>query len=253
MPALSILLFNVWNLPSCCTDGNSRARAVRISPHLNNYDVVILNEAFVNKTELLAKTTHKYMKLLGRQWFTVFDSGVIILSKYPITAHAGEHYRTRRGVDFFAAKGVQFCQVNVDGQLVDIYGTHMQAGDKASHQMARKDQAHQLADFVNEHSNDASAVVVAGDLNMGPVYDPTFGTFSGHYTNEQDARDRSEAFGVLRDGAGLLDVYNVHEKEDICRFLVRNVKSAVITYNYDMDGATRELSDTIAVECLLVV
>ena len=252
MPAVSVLLFNVWNLPGCCTDGNSRARAIRISPHLNDYDIVILNEAFVNKTELLAKTTHPYKQLLGRQWYTVFDSGVIILSKFPITKHAEIHYKVRTGVDFFAAKGAIFVQVKVDGRLLDVYGTHMQAGDKACHQVARKSQALQLAKFINDNSDCHNSVVLAGDLNMGPVQDKTYLGYSGHYSSPEDAHERHKAYISLRDNAKLIDVFDVREKEDINRFLVRDVKSAVTEYKNDIDGCTAELSDTPAVECRIV-
>lgn len=77
----------------------------RISPKLAEYDVVVLNEAFVYRKALLRHCPHPYKQSLGRQWYSIFDSGVVILSKYPIVQWAVEHYRKRRGWDMFAAKG----------------------------------------------------------------------------------------------------------------------------------------------------
>jgi endonuclease/exonuclease/phosphatase family metal-dependent hydrolase len=258
--SLSILLYNVWNLPSCCTDGNSRARAKRISKYLTTYDVVILNEAFVNKDALLADTqfTHPYKRGLGRQFYTVFDSGVIVLSKFPIVKYDAEHCAVRRGVDFWAAKGIVFVRLQVsETQQMDVYGTHLQAGAEPSHQMARAAQSAQMAAFILKNSPLANGipVVLAGDLNMGPVLDPTFTNFSGHYVSREDAIARNNSYVALRDGADLADLFAKGNEEDICRFLIRDLPYGTaaapkLTY---ADWATRELSDTPAVVCQIQI
>lgn len=77
----------------------------RISPKLADFDVVVLNEAFTSKQELLRDAPQRYVLGLGRQWFTLFDSGVVVLSKYPVVRWATEHYERRAGWDLLAAKG----------------------------------------------------------------------------------------------------------------------------------------------------
>jgi len=245
---LSVLLFNVWNLPGICTDGKSRERALAISPHLNAYDVVILNEAFTNKDALLKDVVHEHRFVLKRQWYTIFDSGVIILSKYPIVRTCSEHYAMRRSYDWFAAKGLAMCTINVDGTLVDVYGTHMQAGNSVAEAQARSSQSKQVAKAVQAWSPSTSGrpVIFAGDLNMGPTIDSLH--YSGHYGSHQDALDRTAAYVAMREGSQLTDVFSegpLDEKQDINRFLVRNVKAARILYAYDL----RKLSDSDAVIC----
>jgi len=147
--SLRVLLYNVWNLPSYLTDGNSRARAFKIAERLSacRYDVIVLNEAFVNKDALVSQLSesHPHRERLGRQWYTAFDSGLLVLSRHPIVRSAAEHYALRRGVDFWAAKGVVFACVKTPSGLVNVYGTHMQAGAAPSHQRARMSQSEQLA------------------------------------------------------------------------------------------------------------
>lgn len=254
---ISFLLYNVWNLPSCCTDGQSRSRAKRIAEFLGKYDVIILNEAFINKDVLLSKVkeSHPYVSTLGRQFYTPFDSGVIIVSRFPIIKHDTEHCKMRRGFDFWAAKGIVFVRLKVDDQrTIDVYGTHLQAGAKKSHQAARASQSDQVARFILKNSPLAETerpVVLAGDLNMGPVLSPSFTHFSGHYVDKKDAIARHESYVNLRDTARLADVFGRYLKDDICRFLVRNLTSPPkLTY---VDWATSSLSDTDALVCEIEV
>ncbi len=112
---LSVLLWNVWCLPGLLTDGNSAARARLISPLLNDYDIVILNEAFVHKDALLADVSScsEVVEGPGRTWGTVFDSGLLVISKLPIVAVQHEPYMRRSGWDRFAAKGIMHCRLQV--------------------------------------------------------------------------------------------------------------------------------------------
>lgn len=249
---VSILLYNVYNLPSVCTDGMSRPRAKQISKFLADYDVIILNEAFINKDALLAdvKDTHHDILTLGRKWYKIFDSGVIIISKFPITKSAIEHYDMNSGFDAFASKGIVFVRLQIsEHKTLDVYGTHMQAGAAKSHQIARASQSAQLTSFILDHSppSEKNSVVLAGDLNMGPVFDPKFDRFSVHYVDRTDAIARHNSYVYLRDNSKLIDLFAGRRSDDICRFLIRDMPYLPkLTY---VDWATRELSDTEAIEC----
>lgn len=263
--SLSILLYNVWNLPSCLTDGNSRARAAKIGQYLTEYDVIVLNEAFVNKPVLLAALdaagSHPHRKRLGRQFYTPLDSGIVVLSRYPIVASAAQHFRRRAGVDILAAKGIVFVRLQLSPtRQLDLYGTHAQAGAAPSHQRARAAQAAQISNFIDAHSpllerTEARPVVLTGDLNMGPVLDTSYNRYSSHYVSPDDARARHAAYTTLRIGSALRDVFPAdgRNKEDIIRFLVGgplNAFAASPNVSYPK-WATRELSDTPALLCRL--
>ena len=252
MSTLSVLLWNVWNLPSCLTDKNSKGRAKNISPLLKPYDVVILNEAFVNKKYLLEQADYPYMKKLGRQWWTIFDSGIIILSRFPIVETSWTHYKQRSGWDIFAAKGILKCRIQLnDTQQIDVYGTHMQAGNTTRHQVTRHAQAIQAAEFVLKGSPAGNTVLFAGDLNMGPTKDPKYINHSVHYANAMDARLRTESYTLMCGIADLTDVVAQNHEEDINRFMIKDGTTCPIskvTLEY-LAGQTPRLSDSDALKC----
>ena len=253
--SLRVLLYNVWNLPSYLTDGNSRARAFKIAERLSacRYDVIVLNEAFVNKDALVSQLSesHPHRERLGRQWYTAFDSGLLVLSRHPIVRSAAEHYSLRRGVDFWAAKGVVFACIKTPSGLVNVYGTHMQAGAAPSHQRARMSQSEQLASFILRTAEPGRPIIACGDMNMGRTLDPTFAHHSGHYVSAEDAKARHEAYVLLLARSGLGEVTPDNgDREEIQHFLVRDFPKDApaprLTYE---DWATGQLSDTPALLC----
>ncbi|OLL25694.1 Sphingomyelinase C 2 [Neolecta irregularis DAH-3] len=187
----------------------------------------------MHRNELLSKTIHQYRYELNRgKSLAIFNGGVVILSKYAIVEKAGEVYHSRTRWDRFAAKGIAFVRLDVDGMMLDVYGTHMQSGDKNSEQEARLAQASQVAEFIKRNSSQDSKIVFGGDINMGPVLDPTFQKFSAHYTDEQDVRARHKAYETLKTKSGLEDIVSEEPEflEDINRFLGRNLGEKKVTY-----------------------
>ena len=238
---VSILLWNVWNLPSWLTDNKSKSRATLISPLLRDFDIVVLNEAFVNHTSLLHATSHeRYVP--GRVWYHIFSSGVMILSKYEIIESEYQVYQHRQGVDWFTGKGIVRVRVRVDETLLDVLGTHMQASNSGGAQMARAAQAEQLGQYIR--CLESSTIVLAGDLNMGP--NP-----SQHYSDDQDETARVKSYNHLRNTSGLFEITPGTARDeydrDICRFLVSPELADRHTFEYPFPD--NSLSDTAAM-CL---
>lgn len=268
---VSILLWNVWNLPSWLTDNKSRTRALQISPLLNDYDVVVLNEAFVNHKALLESVTHEFRYIPARPWSCLFSSGLIFLSRYKIVGHHYEKFDQRSGVDRFAGKGVAYIDISLDfaesdyGQL-RILGTHMQASYGDSAQACRMAQAHQIAKTIGQTSSGMSQhdsvpalrTVLVGDMNIGPQSDERI-TYSQHYFDDADAIGRISAYANLMERCSLMDVTRFTEPDrdrheysnEICRLLVsKDLQTSEMSYALQAytDGGNR-LSDTKAL-CL---
>ena len=251
--SIRILLWNVWLLPPPLSDMIVRSRASRISQLLTDYDIVILNEAFTYKSQLLAKTKYPYrISLTRRSCFDFLDSGLILLSAHPIIKSAMEHFNSRKKWDRLASKGVLFCRIRLrNGEEIDVYGTHMQAGSSDGEQQSRDEQARQLAEFILRHSGEEGRrVVVAGDMNMGPAINADLQGYSIHYSNLLDARRRVGTYEVMKKIANVRDVSCPGWEQDINRFLVRGIEQAEVEYlekpRYD---ETRYLSDSERLVC----
>ncbi|MCJ1321584.1 hypothetical protein MMC15_006929 [Xylographa vitiligo] len=249
---IKILLWNTWLLPSLLTDRRSHARALAISPLLNAYDIVVLNEAFAYKKTLLSQTTHPHRYHPPRPTGRVVDSGLLFLSRHEIVDSGWERYAHVAGVDRFAAKGIGFIAVRVDGWAakLQVFGTHMQAGASRGVQAARMAQAGQAGAFVKRTRGEEGVVVFSGDFNMGPRADEECEGFSVHYVDREDARARCEAYERLVREAGVREVECGQGEEyrgDICRFLVGGLegKGEMVVRYEDLKGKSGErLSDT---------
>lgn len=254
---LTILLWNVWLLPPPLSDFIVRSRASRISPLLASYDLVVLNEAFTCKSKALRDAKYPYQVQLGRKsWWSLFDSGLIILSAHPIIKVEKEHFRSRRRWDKLASKGIILCRIRIsDGSELDVYATHMQAGHSDSEQESRERQAHQLCEFIIHHSGEKGRqVVLVGDLNMGPARYADLSGYSVHYASLLDARRRVGTYEVLKKIANLTDVISPGWEQDINRFLVRGIQHAEVEYlekpRYDEN---RHLSDSERLVCRIQI
>lgn len=264
---VTLLIWNVWNLPSWLTDNKSKTRAMKISPLLNDYDVVVLNEAFVNQKSLLEQTLHPYRYIPPKSSCTLFSSGLIFLSKYEITNTYIETFTRRSGVDRFAAKGIAQVMLKITrdgrnfGQL-RIFGTHMQASHGPSAQRARNQQALQTSDLIQRFMSETPAhmteipTILVGDLNMGPhlgADEP----YSQHYHDATDHVARTNAYHKLSSYSGLDEVsqflYPIRDEHEysreICRVLgnARALQKHSLAYELQnhTDGSDR-LSDTKA-------
>ncbi len=250
-------LWNVWCLPSLLTDRRSRQRAAAISPLLNDYDIVVLNEAFVHKDLLLSKSAHEYRYIPPKPCLRVFDSGLLFLSKYPISKCAFERYTHTASVDSLVAKGIGFCNIAIIDEsgenhgTLQVFGTHMQSERTNAAQAARHEQALQAASFIlKNRTADRSPAVFLGDMNMGPKQE---GSFSQHYSDECDAEARCAAYQLMVSGCGFEEVQceDPGYINEICRFVAQNVNDCRLEFVVLRDAAMRRLSDTDPI-CLTI-
>ncbi|KAK6329792.1 hypothetical protein TWF730_006091 [Orbilia blumenaviensis] len=289
---ISILLWNTWLLPGPLSDNNTYNRASEIPAHIVSHDIILLNEAFTHKSLIIdaLRSTHPYVATLPRRcWFwPIFDSGLVVLSRYAILEVRRTRFGKRRRWDLFAGKGSIGVRVDLSRRYkpepatatttttttttnerhsvaarpmlnddndaaedsysdtesefddddeeeeeerfppktIDIYNTHMQAGNSRGEHKARHAQSVQLGQFIAQNSFRASAVVLGGDLNMGPILE------SVHYADDQDGKERVKAYGTLKDESGLDDVKVLVEGKggDINRFMTRGVRVVKVEY-----------------------
>jgi len=171
---VSLLTYNVHGLPSVITMDDTPERLRQIGPLLAAYDIVGLQEDFddSNHDMLVAKSGHPSVFRFGEILdLRFYGSGLSILSTLPGRAHQMQHYSVCHGrfesaSDCLASKGLQRVRLQLDeGVEIDVYNSHLEAGDAPEDQAARAIQIDELIQAVRTHSEE-HALILMGDMNI---------------------------------------------------------------------------------------
>jgi endonuclease/exonuclease/phosphatase family metal-dependent hydrolase len=214
--SFSALTYNVHGLPPEVTGDDTSGRMEAIAPLLNNYDVVGVQEDFIDENHqiLSAGVSHGY-----EDWFNdtvddsrVYGSGLSLFSTLPILDNHNEHYEGCYGLvtnssDCFASKGLQLVEVQLTPTIVvHLYNTHLEAGGGEEDNEVRSQQVAHIVDSLNSFSADFP-VIVMGDFNL-------------RYSDPEDVPLLEQLIqqGNLTDGCASVDC---EETDHIDRILVR--------------------------------
>jgi len=237
--AFSVLTYNVAGLPQGVSGSNPETNIPMISPLLNAYDVVLLQEDFWYPTELAAQATHPYKSTSKKATTAAIADGLNRYTVMPFedlkrvqwVACFGE---LTNASDCLAEKGFSVSTVVLaDGVSAHVYNHHAEAGGAPGDNEARQAGIEQLTAFIQEHS-DGQAVILAGDTNL----------------HGMDAVDEP-VFQALMDATGLIDVCRHMRcgEESIDRVLFRSSDTLVFTPTLwarpteFVDGTGGDLSD----------
>ncbi len=172
---LTVLSYNVHGLPPFVTGDDTLARQAAIAPLLEAFDVVGLQEDFMDEGHALlvgatSRRRVRFADLVADD--RVYGSGLTCLSRFPVVFQAAEHYgtfhgRLAAGSDGLASKGFQLVRLQLaPGVELDVYDSHLDAGGAEGDQAARAEQVAQLTRAMLEVSGDR-AIVFLGDTNLG--------------------------------------------------------------------------------------
>ena len=206
----------------------------QIAPKLGAFDIACVQECFQRSHLLLDQAPFKNFAYFGglmKPW-KLANSGLATLTNLPMGEATMAHYRAHGEFqNRVASKGILLTRLQVGGLPLDVYNTHMEAGDRSEAQTARHAQAREVIAFVQQHSPPDRALILTGDFNMSPtrpgkVFDPNR---RGHYSTEEDMKSRNAAFDTLQEGLGLRDAHDTllgPVSDDIERFLFRDGAAA---------------------------
>jgi hypothetical protein len=171
---LTVLSYNVAGLPFGLSQSDPLKNTPLISPLLNAYALVLMQEDFAFTTQLSSKALHPYKTKPGTAApGTFMNDG---LTRFADDAYAG-HTRIKwtacNGIfdqsnDCLASKGFSVAVTTLGpGVEVDVYNLHMDAGNSSGDLTARAKQVDQLlADITTRAAG--RAIIVAGDTNIRP-------------------------------------------------------------------------------------
>ena len=172
---LSFLTYNVHGLPPEITGDDTTIRMSQIAPLLNAFDVVGLQEDFIDSNHDILKSSSlhtEHFRFSDSIEERIYGSGLSVFSNPPIIAHEGIHFETCHGTvdnasDCLASKGFQWATLNLGGQRLHLYNTHMEAGGSNEDEIARASQVTQLVSHINANTSE-EAVLFLGDTNLHP-------------------------------------------------------------------------------------
>lgn len=173
---LRILTLNIYMRSwSVYDDKNSRLERF-INVYLEKYDVVCLQEMYGVFTFRCHSLVER-ARGLGFKYCVVpknpeissrklMDSGLVILSRFPIVRADFIAYKSGVYIDNYCEKGFQCCKLSVNGDNLYLVNTHLQAGYSLNDRKAmciRRDQITQLERYLRKYKD--STIILCGDMN----------------------------------------------------------------------------------------
>ena len=175
--SLSVLTYNVAGLPEGISASHPRTNHPQISPLLNAYDLVAVQEDFAYHPLLVQDLTFPYQSVkddtagpAGEQLGFAFGDGLNSFSRLPFTDFERTTWNDCFGLftdgsDCLTPKGLSFQRHELaPGAFLDVYNWHADAGSGANDLEARRWNTRQLYEAIVDRSA-GNAVLVLGDTN----------------------------------------------------------------------------------------
>ncbi len=185
---LLVLTYNVAGLPEGLSGSHPARNTPLISPLLNGYDLVLVQESWqtpvpnplaplrVYHELLVADALHPFKSIPATHPFgtnpdrptAILGDGLNRMSRFPFTPvtrvpWTGCH---NSAADCLALKGFSFARTTLaPGVEVDVYNLHMEAGGDPEDDALRDAGVSQLRDFIAANSA-GRALIVGGDFNL---------------------------------------------------------------------------------------
>lgn len=218
-----ILTYNIHGLPSAVTEDDTPARIAQLSPMLNDFPLVALQEDWdsENHNVILENTDHPYDDFFDEKIEAdkQYGSGLAFLSQLEFLSIEHTHYLECNGYldgasDCFASKGFQFVEVPLNAeQSIHIYNTHLEAGGGDEDNAARETQVAQLLEAFEANSSD-TPMIFLGDSNL-------------HYDDPNDAPLLDLFFDAGLEETCLL--VDCPEPNNIDKIFIRSSSSVTLT------------------------
>lgn len=253
---ISVLTYNVAGLPDFLSSSNPDKNTKIISPLLNDYDIVLVQEDFFYHRDLISKATHRYKSTPdcdiytsktsnnkgGAHCFYSLGDGLNTLSRLKFSRFQRVAWDDcsgyfNRASDCLTPKGFSFAVHEVaPDKTIHVYNLHADAGSGKEDKKARQKNFRQLAQAIKKFSAN-QAVIVAGDFNST-------------YTEENFLREELVNVAALQDTWLTIQAT---AKESIDKIFYRSSKTVFIEpVSYEVEEAKftkngAQLSDHLAI------
>ena len=169
---LKILTWNIYMLPHCSlVHGNCRrARLIAQQLSSSDFDIIVFEEAFDTRARgILRRNLHNLFPYMygpaNRSFLSLrTNSGIWIVSKFPLEKLEEIEYTHRYGIDAMARKGAVMFAGNWNGQEFQLIGTHLQADGPDEIRRAQCDEI--SSRLLKRHYKENVPQIVCGDFNI---------------------------------------------------------------------------------------
>ena len=165
---LKVLTYNVAGLPEALSSGTPSVNTVKISPRLNAYAIVNVQEDFNYHNDLISQAQHAYKS--AHSGGAGSGDGMNLLSIWPFTDFKRITWDDRYGLldsgsDLLTPKGFSYARINLErGAFIDLYNLHADAGTDDGSLAARRSNVRQIYNYILNNSA-GNAFIVMGDTN----------------------------------------------------------------------------------------
>lgn len=171
--AFSALTYNVAGLPEGLSGSMPEVYTPLISPKLEPYDLVLVQEDFTYQLELRRQITHPYRSEPKKDFVKAVNDGLNRFSRLPIGPLERVQWVACHGAldgasDCLAEKGFSVATLELaPGVLIDVYNHHAEAGGSPEDDAARERGYDQLiAHVLARRAASPRTVLIAGDTNL---------------------------------------------------------------------------------------
>ncbi len=158
---ISILTYNVFMRPQALFRNDQENRSEKICNKIlsENFDIILFQECFESKSIniFIDKLNVIYPYIILPNKTTFFNSGLMILSKYPVMDIMYYNFTNLCGADKLASKGYTKFNIMVDSLITSVMTLHQQAGNTKKRSLIRKSNL----DIISKNGAD----IIGGDFN----------------------------------------------------------------------------------------
>ncbi len=204
---IKIINWNTYLLPKIAKKSAQDERAKLMAQYLLNsdedFDIITLQEVFTKKgyKEFTTILKDKYPYHTGsptRKWYKPVNSGLLILSKYPIKENSFFMYSGMAHADRFSSKGALAATIEVeDGIYLQVATTHLQAQQGKKYELIRKSQYKYIKkSVIDSFKIDELPLVLTGDFNIDSHYPSEFEPFLSYMQLEAPILSGKKLFTI---------------------------------------------------------
>lgn len=159
----TVLTYNVAGLPEGMSSSRPATLTPLISPLLNDYDIVNVQEDFNYHHLLIKDVKHPYKSKFMAP--VPHGDGLNLFSNFPFKNFTRKKWGACYGTDCLTPKGFTYCRIELDYEVYfDLYNVHCNAGSGEPDLAARRHNIVQLCNFIDNNSK-GNAVLIMGDMN----------------------------------------------------------------------------------------